>query len=145
LRSTQRKHRHRLSLRAIDSARPLMELLPQHRACFVFKREKRDGTKIFEEGISQSRTRDEETQARHSAQRRVRQEGHKPKAGDRDWFVGGKARRKESPSEEECEKEFEEIFQEEQQEEVGTQVEAIRPAPKSESHPVGHPHLASIS
>src|SRR4051794_20060114 len=138
-----------------------MELLPQHRACFVFKREKRDGTKIFEEGIGQSRTRDEETQARHSAQRRGRQEGHKPKAGGRGWFFGGEGGREKKTSqeesekkvgknfpkerEEECEKEFEEIFQEERQEEVGTQVEAISPRRNRKAILSGHPHLASIS
>src|SRR4051794_41793579 len=96
-----------------------MELLPQHRACFVFKREKRDGTKIFEEGIGQSRTRDEEAQARHSAQRRGRQEGHKPKTGDRGWVVGGKGGRKEKTPREKREKKIGEKFPKKREEKGG--------------------------
>jgi len=106
---------------------------------FRFTREKHHGTKILEEGIGQSRTRDEEAQGRHIEERQIGQEGQEPKAGDRHRSVGGEARGKESPSEKKFEQE------EERQEAVRAQVKAITLAWFSNSLGPGHPHLASIS
>jgi len=86
---------------------------------FCFTWEECHGTKILEEGIGQSRTRDEEAQGRHIEERPVRQEGQESQTGNRNRSVGGEARGKESPSEEEFEQE------EERQEEVWAQVKAI--------------------
>jgi hypothetical protein len=107
---------------------------------FRSKREKHHGTEILEEGIGQSRTRDEEAQGRHIEERQIGQEGQESKAGDRDRSVGGEARGKESPSEEEFEQE------EERQETVRAQVQAITLAlGVVEAAWSGHPHLASVS
>jgi hypothetical protein len=102
---------------------------------FCFTWEECHGTKILEEGIGQSRTRDEEAQGRYIEERQVRQEGQESQTGNRNRSVGGKARGKESPSEEEFEQEFKQAFEQEvereferqeaQQEKVGAEVKAI--------------------
>src|SRR5450631_486134 len=57
---------------------------PCPRRLFSCNRENMHGTKIFKEGIRQGRTRDEEAQRRHAEKRRLRPQGQKPQAGDRD-------------------------------------------------------------
>src|SRR5882672_6153401 len=57
------------------------------------------GTEVFEKGIRQSRACDEEAQGRHSEERPLRQESHKPQAGDRDRSLRGEGRGQESPEE----------------------------------------------
>jgi hypothetical protein len=61
--------------------------------------ENNHGTKIFEEGIRQGRTRDEGTQRRDVEERPLGAEGHKPQAGNRDRPFGGEGGGSESPEE----------------------------------------------
>jgi hypothetical protein len=61
--------------------------------------ENNHGTKIFEEGIGQGRTRDEEAQGRDSEERPIGSQGQEPQAGDRDRSFRGEGGRQESPEE----------------------------------------------
>jgi hypothetical protein len=61
------------------------------------QREKNHGTKIFEKGIRQGRTRDEGTQRRDLEERPLRAEGYKPQAGDRDRPFRSEGHRGEGP------------------------------------------------
>jgi hypothetical protein len=102
---------------------------------FCFTWEECHGTKILEEGIGQSRTRDEEAQGRHIEERTVRQKGQESQTGNRNRSVGGETRGKKSPSEEEFEQELKQAFQQDiereferqeaQQEEVRAEVKAL--------------------
>jgi len=50
---------------------------------------------IFQEGVRQSRSRDEETQERHVEERTLGAQGQEPQAGNCDRVVGSAARRQE--------------------------------------------------
>src|ERR1700692_916685 len=73
---------------------------PSPAAKIIFPQpENNHGTKIFEEGIRQGRTRDEGTQRRHLEERPLGAEGHKPQAGNRDRPFGSTGCGSESPEE----------------------------------------------
>jgi len=73
---------------------------PSPPATIIFLQpENNHGTKIFEEGIRQGRTRDEGTQRRDVEERPLGTKGHKPQAGDRDRPFGGEGGGCESPEE----------------------------------------------
>src|SRR4051812_33491845 len=61
--------------------------------------ENNHGTEVFEEGIRQSRARNEKAQGRHFEERPFRPEGQEPQASNRDRSFGSESRRKESPEE----------------------------------------------
>jgi hypothetical protein len=90
---------------------------PSPAAKIIFPQpENNHGTKIFEEGIRQGRTRDEGTQCRDLEERPLGAEGHKPQAGNRDRPFGGEGGRSESP---------EEDLEEAGGQEIGTQIEGL--------------------
>src|SRR5260370_32126480 len=69
------------------------------RGLLSHNRENNHGTKIFEEGIGQGRTRDEEAQGRDSEERSIRSQGQEPQAGDRNRSFRGEGGRQEGPEE----------------------------------------------
>jgi hypothetical protein len=81
------------------------------RRLFSRNRENKDGTKIFEKSIRQSRTRDEKAQGPHAEERPVGAQGQKPQAGDRDRTFRSEGGRSKDPEEtEDCqEAQIEEI------------------------------------
>src|SRR5205807_7730784 len=71
------------------------------------------GSKIFQGGIEEGRTRDARAQARNAEKRPQRKEGEKPQAGDRDRAFRSAQGRQESPEEEEKEGRTPEVKEEE--------------------------------
>ena len=59
-----------------------------------------DHGQVQQESIREGRESDARKEAWNSEERKVRQEGYEPEAGDRHRIVGGSARRSEGPSQE---------------------------------------------
>src|SRR5882762_3657997 len=84
------------------------------RRLFSLNWENSHGTEVFEDGIRQGRSRNEEAQGRYLEERAIGQEGQEPQAGDRDRSFRGEGRGSEG-----AEEGFEEKGQEAQSEALG--------------------------
>ena len=84
------------------------------RRLFSLNWENSHGTEVFEDGIRQGRSRNEEAQGWYLEERAIGQEGQEPQAGDRDRSFRGEGRGSEG-----AEEGFEEKGQEAQSEALG--------------------------